>query len=407
MSRFLFLTFLLASLNINAQQIIIEKTLHPYYDIFEWKGMGGILMSKDPSGNNTQINMTLVGSSTESIWDQKFAPRNKDYYFISSENARYVYFLHNLNPENGKIYFDQLNAAGNVKSTSVVLSSAIKKLGDFDINQLELKNVVVTDKALVHQFRYYNGKEKSFTEIATFMTHHNMLVYATILGTVPETLVKNNESYQWRYIGFNGDKICFATHEKLNNNRGWSVKEYSSKAELTSTIFLKKPIGNFATISNSGFGTTGSFYLKSENDSQSGLLTFHNDKFYLTEMSIENNQSNLILFELLDGEWKKINSALIESTSSKKSISLGVYPMNEGLGYHVISTAGDKTMALKYDGSSCIVNPFTEKTVYNPSRVLVSENKEKFAVILPDGTLFFDLTQFGKSENVEFQFVKK
>jgi len=53
-------------------------------------------------------------------------PKGEEYYYISSENARYVYFLDNLDLDNGKVYFSQLNSAGNIKSTSVSYISAIK-----------------------------------------------------------------------------------------------------------------------------------------------------------------------------------------------------------------------------------------------------------------------------------------
>jgi len=60
-----------------AQPIEIKEAGHPYFDIVEWKGMGGLLLSKDPSGNSKQINITLVGDHPTSIWDQKFTQRER------------------------------------------------------------------------------------------------------------------------------------------------------------------------------------------------------------------------------------------------------------------------------------------------------------------------------------------
>lgn len=407
MKNFLFILAATVAFTGNAQTITIEKTNYPYYDVFEWKGMGAILMSKDPTGNNKQINLTLVGNAPKSIWDQRFAPKNEDFYFISSENARYVYFLHNLNPENGKIYFDQLNSAGNVKATSAVLTTAIKKLGEFEWSDLELRNVIVTDKALVHQFRHHNKKEKTYTEIATFMTHHNMLVYATVLGTTTEEALKNKSANHWRYIGFTGDKICFAGRGTFEKSGGWQVRCYSSKGELVENSFLKIGSEKFVGIQNIGFGTTGSYYLNSEEDTQEGLLSFHNDRFYLTGVVSEGGASVLRMFEYTEGSWKKRNESVIESTASQKAISLGVYPLNEGLGYHVKTSAKDLTLVLNYNGSAPITNPFTPKTVFNPSRVLLDEQKELFAVTLPEGILFFNLDQLKKDSDVQFEFQAK
>lgn len=408
MKQILFLSAALLAFSGLAQKtILIEKTAYPYYDVFEWKGMGAILMSKDPSGNNRQINLTLVGSADKSIWDQRFTPKNEDFYFISSENARYVYFIHNLNPENGKIYFDQLNSAGNVKNTSAILTTAIKKLGDIDVNALELRNVVVTDKALVHQFRYHDKKEKTYTEIATFMTHHNMLVYATILGTTTEEALKNKSANHWRYVGFSGDKICFAGMGQFEKSSGWSVRTYSSKGELQESTFLKKGDLSLHAVQNDGFGTTGSYYLKTETDTQEGLLTYHNEHFYLSGVQSQNGGSQLVLYVNEEGKWKKLNETQVESTISSKGVRLGVYPLNEGIGYHAKTSADDLTFALKYDGSKPIVNPFTEKTVFNPSRVLIADRKELFAVTLPEGILFFNLDQLKKDGDVQFEFDAK
>ena len=50
---------------------------HPFTDVIEWKGMGAILMSKDPTMTTPQINLTLVGEQNVSIWDQKIRPKNE------------------------------------------------------------------------------------------------------------------------------------------------------------------------------------------------------------------------------------------------------------------------------------------------------------------------------------------
>lgn len=407
MKSALLIFLLLITSALFSQSISIEQGANPYYDIFEWKGMGGILMSKDPSGNNKQINLTLVGKEPKSIWDQKFTPRNEDFYFISSENARYVYFLHNLNPETGKIYFAQLNEAGNVKATSVSLSTVIKKLGDFDLENLELRNVIVTDKALVHQFRYYNKNEKSYSEIATFMTHHNMLVYSTLLGTIPEDALKSDKASHWRYVGFDGDKICFSSKQNEAKSSDWLVRIFTSKAELIEEKRIKMSTQKFASVENIGFGTTGSYYLKNNNDIQNSLLTYQNNKFYLSGLNSANNQMTLQLYELSTDKWVLLNQLIIDKEDGKRASQLGIYPLNEGLGYHFKSNSNDNTAFLPFDKSTPLVNPFTEKTIFNPSRVIISEKKTQFAVTLPSGNLFFDLLQLKKTGNVEFEFIKK
>ena len=160
-------------------------------------------------------------------------------------------------------------------------------------------------------------------------------------------------------------------------------------------------------VTNIGFGTTGAYHLGNIEDAEQGMLTFHNDKFYVSGVMNDNNQSVLHLFELKEGGWSELNKTVLETVIGKKGIQLGIYPLNQGLGYHIITAGSNTTTVLKFDKSSAIVNPFTEKTVYNPSRILVAENKTLFAVTLPEGVLFFNLDELNKEGSVEFEFKAK
>ena len=79
-----------------AQEVEIEAKKFPYYDVIEWKGEGAILLSKDPGTTTRKVDMVFAGDQESSVWDESFTPKNGEFYFISSENARYVYFLDNL-----------------------------------------------------------------------------------------------------------------------------------------------------------------------------------------------------------------------------------------------------------------------------------------------------------------------
>ena len=143
--------------------------------------------------------------------------------------------------ESGKVYFNQLNSAGNIKSTSVSISSAVKSIGVSDYNDLELVNCVVTDKALVHHFRYNDKKNKAVVDIATFITHHNFLCYSVVLGSVPDDALKEDHIGSWEYVGFTEDQISFAARDYQNRNSGWSVKEFTSKGKELKGYFLNGP----------------------------------------------------------------------------------------------------------------------------------------------------------------------
>lgn len=388
-----------------SQIFTIDKATSPFNNIIEWKGMGGILMNKN--ANSNQIYLTLVGDKDKSIWNQQIAPPNEKYYFISSENARYVYFLRNLNPESGKIYFDQLNSAGNVKYTNVSLQSVIRNLG-YEVQNLELKNVVVTDKALVHHFRYHDKKEKVFVDIATFITHHNMLVYAVELGKSKEDDVKNGKLNTFQYIGFTGDEICFADYSSVANSKSWNVIVFNSKGQEQKRVVLKNKAAQHQSFGTVGFGTTGSHYLGTQKDIQNGLVSYHNGKFYFTILNNSSGKNTLELYELNEDNWKLINSHIIHSSVSKRQINIGIYPLNEALTYRLSGgDNGEQVVALPLDGSASIVTNFNESIIFNPSRSIISDKKEFFAVTLPSGNLFFDKNQLKKEGSVEFEFIKR
>ncbi|MDX2360613.1 MAG: hypothetical protein QNK23_07390 [Crocinitomicaceae bacterium] len=408
MKNITFLLALLLSYTSQSQTFEIEPGQYPYSDIIEWKGMGALLINRDPSRNARQVNLTLVGSQETSIWDQKFTPRGEDFYYISSDNARYVYFIDNLELINGKVYFSQLNSAGNVKSTSVSIGTAVKKLGQYDYNNLELINIVVTDKALVFHHRYDDKKSKSVIEIATFITHHNFLAYSVELGKIPYDLLKDEKYGHWEYIGFTGDEIYFAARDYKTKTRGWSVKSYTSKGKPLVGHFITAPEG-LIPIENIGFGTTGKHYLEDKKTVETGLLTQINGKFYLVGGQRETSSgAEISLFELEQGEWKKLNEMKLSYFIEKKVLKLGIYPMNEGVGYHLDHNGYNKVSLISYTpNTESAHNDFTERTIYNPSSVFEEKKKEEFTVILPEGLLTFNTNQLNQAGAVKFEFKQR
>ncbi|PHR31121.1 MAG: hypothetical protein COA38_08740 [Fluviicola sp.] len=390
-----------------AQKFTIPMVDYPFTDVIEWKGVGAILMSKNPNMTTPQINLTLVADKEVTIWDQKIRPKNKEFYYLSSENARYVYFLDNLELTKGKVYFNQLNSAGNVKTTSVSISSAIKKLGPYDYNKLELINVVVTDKALVHHFRYEDKKAKVIREFATFITHHNMLCYAVELGAIPTSDLKDENIGQWNYIGFTGNEIYFAARGYSSKKKGWSTRSYTSKGKEIQGSFLEAP-SDLLPIENIGFGTTGSYYLEEKHVVERGLLAQINGKMYLMGAERSNGGATLILHVREEGEWKALNTMNLNYFIENKNLKLGIYPMNEGLGYHLDHNGYDKVSMVYFEtGQSSTHNDFSTRAIVNPSSTLYPKKKEEFTVNLPNVVLVFNTDQLGKEGEVEFEFKEK
>ena len=288
-----------------------------------------------------------------------------------------------------------------MKSTSVSIGTAVKKLGKYDYNKLELINVVVTDKALVHHFRYEDKKNKKVIEIATFITHHNFLCYAVELGSIPYATLKDERFGNWEYVGFTGDQIFFAARDYQNKERGWSVKEYSSKGKQKVGLHFNSP-ENLIPIENIGFGTTGSYYLEDKATVESGLLVFINSKFYLIGGQRKDAGAEITLYELIENEWEELSNMHLNYFIEKKNLKLGVYPMNEGVGYHLNHNGYNKTSILYFEKKADAPhNDFTRRTIFNPSSVFDRKKKEEFNVILPEGLLNFNTQQLGKKGNVK------
>ncbi len=403
----LIMVFLFQSANAQTFEIpSVDKNV--FYDIIEWKGMGSLLMSRDPLGNTKQITLTLVTDTKTSVWDQKFNPKSEEFYYIASENARYVYFLNNLNLEDGKVYFSQLNSAGNIKSTSVAVGAAVKKIKNIDYNDLELINVVVTDKALVHHFRYEDKSTKSVVEFATFITHHNFLCYAVELATIPKANFKDENIGLWDYIGFTGDEIFFAARDVIGKKKGWSVKSFSSKGKEMSNMFIDAPDHELISVDNIGFGTTGKHYLKTDKMNDRGLLAQINGSIYLLGGKRGTGSATLELFKYEAGEWKLLNQMQLNYFIENKALKLGIYPMNEGIGYHLDHNGYNKVSMISFDKKTEVAhNSYTEKTVYNPSAVFNLKEKSEFTVSLPTEIQYFNTEQLGKEGAVKFEFVSR
>lgn len=403
----LIMVFLFQSANAQTFEIpSVDKNV--FYDIIEWKGMGSLLMSRDPLGNTKQITLTLVTDTKTSVWDQKFNPKSEEFYYIASENARYVYFLDNLNLEDGKVYFSQLNSAGNIKSTSVAVGAAVKKIKNIDYNDLELINVVVTDKALVHHFRYEDKSTKSVVEFATFITHHNFLCYAVELAAIPKANFKDENIGLWDYIGFTGDEIFFAARDVIGKKKGWSVKSFSSKGKEMSNMFIDAPDHELISVENIGFGTTGKHYLKTDKMNDRGLLAQINGSIYLLGGKRGTGSATLELFKYEAGEWKLLNQMQLNYFIENKALKLGIYPMNEGIGYHLDHNGYNKVSMISFDKKTEVAhNSYTEKTVYNPSAVFNLKEKSEFTVSLPTEIQYFNTEQLGKEGAVKFEFVSR
>lgn len=414
----LLLFFLLFELNCFGQTFEVSKDEYPYNEILEWKGHGALLMSKDPTEKSRKINLTLVGKELKGAKSQSFTPKGKKYYYLAGENSDYVYFLDNLELDEGKYFFSQLGSNGILKTSSSVLTHLLtmvfKNIGDLNINDLKLVDIIVTEKALVHIFRYHNLKENKYTEIAIFMAHTNMISSACILGEIKEEAFNDEYINHWKFIGSSGDKMYFAVRGYNKQlKKGWLVSGFNTKAEMIYSSFIPNSTVNFEPVEDKGFGTTGKHYLNEKGEVEPNLLFNFNDNFYLTGIALVNGSRELKTYKLKEQNkeliWEQIYSYTLKpSTKSKVSSTLGVYPLNEGIGAKLEQSNFLTVVFMPFDktvGTS--VTLYSDKILFNPSRMFIKEKKQDFSAMLTDRKLFFSYTQLNNTGSVMFECVIK
>lgn len=394
-----------------SQNFAIPIKDHPYFDIIEWKGEGGLLLSRSEKEFMNQINMSLIAKKDEAMWDQKFNPKVREPFYIWSENARHIYFVDNLDlVNNGRITFNQINKAGNTKSKILNVGIKYKALTKFDYNKFKCLDAAVTDKVLTYQYLYYDKKEKTNHEYAMFMTHHNLLCYVFELGNVEVDRVKKGINGHWHYAGFTEDRVYFAWREKKTDLHGWLVKGFSPKGLVVDEHFLNDP-KNLIPFTDIGFGPRGKYYLEDEDlrAKETGVVSFINGTFYLIAPQKRGDKTQLVLFQRDpedDEKWIELNAKDIE-INEEEEFEFGAYAMNEGVAYHFKNGTTDVAGLLYFEGKKVAEErPYTVQSVYNPTSLLHEPKKEEFVTNLDQLVLICNKLQFGRRGSIGFEHVK-
>ena len=385
------------------QELTASETDHPFFDALEWKNNGLLLLSRDPSGNQRKITITFMVDKAFPVWQESFNPSGKEYHFISGENARYVYFLDQLQLKEGKIFYHQISSAGNIKSSSAQIGQAIKKIDNIIFADLVPIDVFTTDKALVFTYRLHDKKEKQYTDYMVTMTHHNMVLYAAKIGSIAEEQLKDPKYSYWSYAGFNEDKIYFSARDVQDKKSGWAVQTLSSKATFVESRFIEQPKESFETINWGAWGMNGAYYMD-KSEAQAGRLFLQNNKIYCYGLTSNGSNKSISLFELENATWLKRSTSNIILETGKKLPALSSMLLNEGL----ILASGSKGTFVSLQGeaknNAFSINQFSP---FNPSYGLIKEAKSTFAVSLSGGNLFLDPTQLNNKGSIKLVYNKK
>ncbi|MNJ83397.1 hypothetical protein D3C87_08150 [compost metagenome] len=403
MKKSLSILFVLFSISISAQNFEIPGLKQPFYDIIEWKGIGSIVLSRDLTLTQKQVDLTMVSGDSKSAWQQVYNPMAKETYFISEDGGKYAYFLENLELNDGKVFVHQLSAAGNIKVMNVNFLTQIKRLG-FSPSDLYLTDIITTEKALLWMFRH-RDKEK-LTTIAVSMTHHNFNLYAFVVSENVVSSSKIEDQISWYVAGEKGENILFAARLHAGKEAGWRVKEYNPKGVMVSELVLEQKGTNFIAHARVGFGRRGSALLKRSEPNEKGTLIFAKGSYYVGGIEMNGTTANLVSYRMEEKVWKKSCESVCANFNAKKELEVGCFGMSEGIGWYV-NSAKPEGHFHSFTSGTGIVSGTINQATSNPSRLLTAEFPSKFVAELDTKWLIFDTKQLPAKGNITFEYREK
>lgn len=408
--RLLFLLFFSSFARfVYAQQFEIPAEGYPFSQIVEWKGIGAILLNRDPNYNLRQMHLTLVANSTKSVWNESFNTIVPDLWFVSEDGGKYAYFFENFNVKDGKVSFHQLSIAGNLKFPSVAIAPALKRIGNFKPEDLVLNDVVTTERALVYLFSHTDNSAKKKTTIAISFTHHNQVPYAIIVAENVTSSSKVEDQVSWYLAGEKGESLIFAARVHAGGKAGWQIKQYSPKGELENEMTLSATGTNLAGHNRTGFGTRGSAVIDPPHVVENGTLVYHKDRFYLGGIEASATGAQVVSYYWEEKTWKRLNSTPVSKDvwNVKKTMDVGFFPLNEGIGWYVgLNGKGEGHFHSDNAGKAHVAGAVSQYFT-DPSMLLTTGYNGKFVASLPDKLLLFDLKQLGKQGPVTFELTNK
>ncbi len=387
MRNFFLVLFLSISGVVTAQSFEIPSEDQPFYEVLEWKGLGMLLLSRDPSLSQKQIKISMVAGEGKTSWQQVVNPLGDVTHFIAEDGGKYAYLLENLELKSGKVFLHQISIAGNIKTNNTSFSAALKKLGDFPADELRLLDIITTEKALVYLFTHETKGKKS--TLAVSMTHHNFLCYASLVAENVAGSSRVEDQVSWYVAGEKGENIIYAARTHAGKDAGWKIKEIDPKGKVVSESSLSSNGTIFVEHERVGFGRRGSALLKRVEPKEKGSLVVQNGGYFVTGVEVDNAKANLVTYQWSEGKWKEKCASPISEFNSKKGFQVGYLLLKEGCGWYVKHTQTEG----HFHGANLskgIVSGKVSQQTFNPSRLLTADFSDKFVSSLEGKWLVFD-----------------
>lgn len=407
MKKSLGILFLVLNTLVYAQKFEIPAEGQPFYQAVEWKGLGGMILSRDPSLQQKQIKITLLANEGKSTWQQVMNPIGNETFFLSEDGGKYAYFLENLELNNGKVFIHQVSAAGNIKVMNLSFASEFKRLGGINYNDVKLVDIVTTDKALVWLFTYSEKAKNKITTISVSMTHHNFNLYASIVSENVSSSSKIEDQISWYVAGEKGENIIYAARSHASKDAGWKIKEISPKGVLVNEQNLGSEGLKYATHTRVGFGRRGSALLKRTEPDEKGSLVYSNGNFYVGGVESNGTTSQFVTYQFMSTKkWEETGRTSIDTYNAKKKCEVGFLQLKEGVAWFLGTTKELGIMQI-FGNKELVKTDNCLQETYNPSKLLTANFPNTFLVSLTDKWLVFEPKQLPVKGALTFEYFAK
>ncbi|WP_299202170.1 hypothetical protein [Brumimicrobium sp.] len=389
-------------------QIEVTEGKFPFNQIIEWPGKGTLLLGNDPTGRTDEINFNLLNHQGEVSWNRSVYPKSNNTSLIVSGMSDYLYFVDDLKPVNNHIRYNQVNQSGSIVPTKFDLLKVIRSYRYTTPNDLELKEIVNTPKALVFYFQL-PVKDKGIIEnFFVTITHHNNRVYHYQGPASDMTLMKEGKEGPLVFAGADENTICFSRYEYSDKKQNARFYPFSPKAEPISrnTMIIPDFSPILSTIQE--VSLHGSHYIEKENKSTviaEGKGIYMGGKYFYA-VNDAKDRCLKIYGRDDNGKYVLLNKCEnVAEASRKYKASLAIIPFRDKA--VIVSNINDNSIA--YELTDNKLEKVASETLNfeilqkNPSSFKV-ENKSANFVHFKEGLpYFFDLKNIKDGNKVIFK----
>jgi len=390
------------------EDIEIERGKFPFNKIVEWPRKGTLMIGTDPSGRSQEINLNLLNFNGEIQWNRSVFPKQKNSHLIISSLSDYIYFVDDLKLNNNSVRYNQVNQSGSVVPTKFDMLSVIRSYRYTTPDDLVLKEIVNTPKALVFYYQLPIKDKGIIENFFVTITHHNNRVYHCKGPVSDYNLTHKGEENIFVFAGANDDEISFSKYGLEGHKKSATLFSFNSKAEPISTNTIIPSQFSPLPSEVEFIGLNGSYYLKEQNRTQiesNGTAIVFNENIYYV-VNDEKERCLKVYGQNEKGEFVVLNECGNQADNSRRyNSSLVFVPLDNKL--FVLSSINEKTNAVEFSEQGvknvAIATLDLEKIRENPRSFKTKSNKNEYVHLINDIPYTIDLSNLEKLDKFVFK----